>query len=684
MKYLFGLLLWVVSATSIAAEADNPYGQVHHDLTVILDPATREFRAEDSITVTGKGKLTFALGLEFALKNLSLNNRGVTAELNPSPQEGLSWRSVELGDQVSTHLLKLAYQGKLASLDASLDHRQVLERLPAMAGNTGSYLPAASAWYPLIEGAEFFTYQVTLDLPDDQRGLVPGRLVNEQINAGRYRAQFKFTHPAAGMDLLAGPYQVKELIYSDDNAKRLRLRTYFHPQITDLASDYLDSISAYIELYNDWIGSYPFSEFSIVSSPIPTGFGLPTLTYLGIDVLRLPFIRFGSLGHEILHNWWANGVYVDWQSGNWSEGLTTFMADYTYTERSGEDAAREMRLSWLRDFAAIPPGQDQSLREFTSRTHSASEFIGYHKSAFVFLMLRDLLGTKTFNAGIQRFWKEHQFRTASWNDLRLAFEASSGRKLDNYFKQWLARTGAPKIELEQARLAPHQGGEQPYRLTFTLMQTKPAYTLRVPMVITTNAGKQEHIVELAKSRAEYVIESSARPLSVVIDPNFRLFRQLDPAEIPPIVRQVVTDPATLVAIAIEDEESRKTARQLAGEMLDNPPRFLDINAQEKNSNAPLLLIGTHKKVDLFLAQQRLPPRPAELNDKGTAQVWARQQPNGKVIVVVSAENASALQALLRPLPHYGKESFLVFDNNKLIDKGIWPTHGSAWVLSNHP
>jgi aminopeptidase N len=88
------------------------------------------------------------------------------------------------------------------------------------------------------------------------------------------------------------------------------------------------------------IGAYPFSGFSVVASPLPTGFGMPTLTYLGAEVLKLPFIRATSLGHEILHNWWGNGVLVDYASGNWAEGLTTFMADYAYKERIGRRRAR--------------------------------------------------------------------------------------------------------------------------------------------------------------------------------------------------------------------------------------------------------------------------------------------------------------------------------------------------------
>jgi hypothetical protein len=34
--------------------------------------------------------------------------------------------------------------------------------------------------------------------------------------------------------------------------------------------------------------------------------------------------------------------------------------------------------------------------------------------------------------------------------------------------------------------------------------------------------------------------------------------------------------------------------------------------------------------------------------------------------------AAALQALQRGLPHYGKQSWLVFEGTRAQDKGIWP------------
>jgi hypothetical protein len=66
------------------------------------------------------------------------------------------------------------------------------------------------------------------------------------------------------------------------------------------------------------------------------GFGFPSYTLIGGTVLRLPFIIHTSLGHEIAHCWWGNGVLVDDDGGNWSEALTTYVADYLYQEKKSE------------------------------------------------------------------------------------------------------------------------------------------------------------------------------------------------------------------------------------------------------------------------------------------------------------------------------------------------------------
>jgi hypothetical protein len=354
------------------------------------------------------------------------------------------------------------------------------------------------------------------------------------------------------------------------------------------------------------------------------------------------------------------------------------MADYNYKEQEGTEAAREARLGLLRDLAAIPPGQDTPLRQFTARSHGTSQIVGYHKATLLFVMLRDLIGTAAFDAGLQRFWREHQFRQASWADLQRAFERASGRDLGPFFDQWLSRRGAPRVTIETTKVERTPVG---YRLRVVVAQDDPAYAVAVPVSVATAEGSRvEHRLDLTTTRQEFGLEVAARPLSVALDPDFRVLRALDPAEVPPILRQVILDPATVTVLATPDDgTARAVAADLARGLLDHPPTFAEPAAFP--ARAPLLVIGLLPDVDRVLAQGALPPRPERLQGPGTGWIWTAYQANGKVLAVVAASSAEGLRALLRPLPHYGRQSYLIFDGARAVERGVWPAPGREWRLT---
>ncbi len=384
-------------------------------------------------------------------------------------------------------------------------------------------------------------------------------------------------------------------------------------------------------------------------------------------MLRLPFIRATSLGHEVLHDWWGNGVYPDYARGNWSEGLTTFMADYAFKEREGDAAARAMRLEWLRDFAALPAGQDQPLAQFTSRTHGASQIVGYNKSAMLFLMLRDRIGAEAFDRALRAFWREHRFRVAGWSDLRAAFEAASSESLAPFFAQWLTRSGAPALRIEKASTAQTAEG---WRSEVTLAQTAPAYQLRVPLVFRTPRGDETRVVTLNAERQTFPVMLDLEPTAVLLDPDFRVFRRLAPEEAPPILRQVMLDGATSTVI-VSDGDAEAPARELAARLQENAPRF--VASTGPLPTGPVIALGLAADIERWLVRNGLSPRPQAVSAKGTAQVWTQPRERAGPVVLVSAQDAASLAALLRPLPHYGRQSWITFDGAKALERGVWPS-----------
>jgi aminopeptidase N len=672
IRYFIFVFALFIPVTGVSAAMQNDGNKIDYDIHVSIDPIARTIDGRSIISVRKPGDLMLRLGRQFEVTHAIMDGR----ELGPGRDNSGVPHTWQLPFDFSRlRRIEIHWQGKLSKLDTSLDHQQTLGRSEPASGDLGTFLPKSSNWYPDIAGS-LASYRVSLALPFGQRGLVAGQLLEEIDSEQGYQASFEFPFPSEGIDLMAGPYKIISDTVQSNKGKQIQLRTYFHPQLNHLAQSYIDSVKDYLALYESWIGEYPFTEFSVVSSPTPTGFGMPTLTYLGINVLQLPFIRTTSLGHEVLHNWWGNGVYPDYAQGNWSEGLTTFMADYTYKERESTEAAREMRLGWLRDFAALAPGQGAPLVSFTSRTHGASKIVGYNKTAMLFLMLRDQLGEKIFNRAIQALWQTQRFKVTSWRHLQNLFEMVSGQNLQTFFSQWLEQAGAPAIHIAAAS---HVKSESGHQLAITLEQSIPAYQLRIPVAIRSAEHEEIRILDFKEQQQTFTLDMQAQPLQVTLDPDFRLFRRLAPGEAPPILREIMVNQATETILLPQSSTVLRIAKNLASKLQHRSPKINAANG--KLSAAPVLVIGFQQQIDEWLNSNNLPARPDGVTNKGSAQAWTFSRPDGSTLAVVSARDAASLEALIRPLPHYGRHSFVIFDGRKMIEQGTWPSQAQTVTVN---
>jgi hypothetical protein len=65
--------------------------------------------------------------------------------------------------------------------------------------------------------------------------------------------------------------------------------------------------------------------------------------------------------------------------------------------------------------------------------------------------------------------------------------------------------------------------------------------------------------------------------------------------------------------------------------------------------------------------------PDELPDvEYGAAAWTARLANNTPVLVVSAQSTVQLQALLRPLPHYAGQSYVLFDGGRALNRGLWP------------
>ncbi len=210
------------------------------------------------------------------------------------------------------------------------------------------------------------------------------------------------------------------------------IEAYFFKEDAALAKTYMDYTKKYLKMYEAMLRPYPYKRFAIVENIFPSGYSMPTFTLLGRAVVKLPFIVKTSLGHEILHQWFGNSVYPDYFHGNWSEGITNYLADqhYAHLKNRGSDYRKQMLIDYN---AYVHSDNAMPVSSFISRGNKSEAAIGYGKTAMIFHGLRLRFGDELFFSALRQFIKRNMFRQASW--LSGMFFCFCARIHDRYYMQ---------------------------------------------------------------------------------------------------------------------------------------------------------------------------------------------------------------------------------------------------------
>jgi aminopeptidase N len=139
----------------------------------------------------------------------------------------------------------------------------------------------------------------------------------------------------------------------------------------------------------------------------------------------------------------------------------------------------------------------------------------YQKGAWVLHMLRTELGDEDFFRGIRFYYDAHRGSLASTEDLRGAFEKSSGKTLKDFFARWVYGAGHPSYELSWTWNAKSK------RLRLILEQTQSEGTFPnlIPVQIINGLSKRRIVIKPQSKRAVEEMNLDVAPTSLVVDPD---------------------------------------------------------------------------------------------------------------------------------------------------------------------
>ena len=523
-------------------------------------------------------------------------------------------------------------------------------------------------WHPVSDGD--MLYSLTAVLPEGFSGVSEGEKLSLAAQKGKRVLKASSSQPLQSINFAAGPYRVSSL-----RVGKTSVFTYFFKEDAGLSAGYLNKAAEYIRHYEKLIGPFPYPRYSIVENRLPTGYGMPTFTLLGQAVVRLPFIKDTSLGHEILHSWFGNAVRTD-STGNWCEGLTTYLADQWYAADRGE-GSRYRKDQLMRYASYVHSNNITALIDFQHGGDSQPmarkmRAIGYDKGSMFFHMLRREIGDGAFFKALKKLSTDFRYKKIGWTDLELLFSSSADRNLSPFFGQWLLRNDIPNLSVTEAVIEQKNGQSQ---LSFHLVQDNVApYRLQVPVVVKTLQGETREIVPVDSPDQQVTVTTDNLPTQLLIDPEYDLMRGLQEDEHSPTWTQFMGADQKTVVLPPTDKLERYLPL-VAG--LERMGCTLITAEELKNSTldqGSFLFLGSSAHTRGLFGKFEHPERGFALD--------VRKNPLNpeQVMVLVFSSSTEETSRVVRKLSHYGKYSFLRFSGGRVSQK---ETTSSADGIQRH-
>ncbi len=669
-------------------QLQTPEPPIHHSLKILLDPQNRQISVEDTISFPEHLRapnIRFELNSNLSISNFSgslqqLSGNAPDTNVGINATGGLAASSNEYSLSLpgnNNGQALLIYNGSIYDVaeQSSVEYAQSFSETSGIVGEQGVYLNYGSAWFPIF-GEELVTFDMEVQFADSA---ATWKAVSQGDRLGDNGWQSR--DPMEEIYLIAANF-TEYSAQADD----VEVLAYLRTPDSNLATKYMDATERYLQLYEPLLGEYPYSKFALVENFWETGYGMPSFTLLGEQVIRFPFILESSYPHEILHNWWGNGVYPDYDSGNWSEGLTAYLADHLFREMNG--IGHEYRKDMLARYKNyVAEENDFPLARFTSRNSAATQAVGYGKTLMLWHMLRLEIGDELFLEGLRQLYSDFKYQRASYADIERLFIELSGLDLSLFFNQWVNRIGAPELSLSVEEATGNRA-----RIVFAQTQFGDPYFLKVPVALYYEGEPEPQMYDIALTQKldAFFAEDYARLQGVLVDPYFDVFRQLDREETPPTIGELFGASEITFVLPGSERQHWSLMAETFGQGVDFEILYADeIDAIPEDRSVWILgrdnpfinlINGATELYGVSSSPTGVQIAGSEIEYQNRATVLIGRHPANPELALgwIHVEDMIAMPGMIEKLPHYGRYSYLSFTGSEPTNdvSGVWTSPNS--------
>lgn len=428
---------------------------------------------------------------------------------------------IDFGDTVAKGTpvtLRFKYSGILNTPSGG----PLLTKRLAYVGEDQGYLMYAARWFPFHNyAADFATSDISLSVPGGIQ--IVGFSDSPVTSAG---GKYRFTQTKPGL--------VGNFAYAKFAQRTLRIGEYelqfnTRPGFDNLVQDYGETLGKALEYYTKKFGNADFGKKLIVaqiddeSLDFYSSMGMLFVSSREFEQERR--ITEERLQREAALQWWGLTVGLKSFDDAWlSQGLAEYSA-FSLRESDADAAKLEgLRRELLEKSLTFE--QTASLHRAPGNLDDQStayQYIMYAKGALVFKLLRDTMGAQKFDQLLRTYLAENRGKNVSIDEFEKLVSRVAGQPMRYFFARWVEGTGVPEFTADYLIIRT-RGGKFVARGT-----VKQNYdNLRLPVDVQLRSEGEQGLktvtLDMQDSSADFNIESTGKPISVVIDPNYKLLR----------------------------------------------------------------------------------------------------------------------------------------------------------------
>jgi hypothetical protein len=287
------------------------------------------------------------------------------------------------------------------------------------------------------------TYQVVVNAPEEMVLVSSGSVLDKTLEGGYQKVSF-----------LAGPSRDFYLAGSERFKVVSRIvgettiNSYAFEEYAEGAELALETASSALQVFETRLGSYPYTEFDIISSPmLALGIEYPGIVGITLNIYDLEsnigdtpaaIMLEGVVAHEVAHQWFYSMVGNDQVNEPWlDEALAQYLTWVYYLEVYGVEAANSYHGSWFERWDRV--GQHKVPIGMPAEWYTGIEYgaIVYGRGPLFIDALAEEMGLDSFNVFLRSYFEKCKWQTATTADFRDAAEMECECDLGLLFEEWV-------------------------------------------------------------------------------------------------------------------------------------------------------------------------------------------------------------------------------------------------------